>query len=127
MKRWRLGLHQLCKLVENSIYIVEKIVNGNSSEVWNEKEGLKLSSLRPHIELSFTHSQTLLLQIFRSPIKICYYFYIWLPLFWCTLALQYAKLTLQISSRRSSRIYVLLRQISSFYILGKSYLLNFYI
>jgi hypothetical protein len=117
--KMRLWIREVRQLIRNSIDIVEKILSGNSSEVWSEND--ESSSIHRTTSQSFqpiSRQNVNITRLFQSPLKFLYYFYIWLPLFWCTLGMEYLKLTLQVSARRSSKLYMILRQINSFYIQG---------
>jgi hypothetical protein len=116
--RWRLWT-ETRELVHQSIMIVEKIIHGEFSELLLDNHRHEHVRQRPHLQITLLNTRNILWNLFRSPLQCLYYFYIWLPLFWCTFGLEFLTIILQTSSRRSTRVYILLAQISSFYHQGE--------
>jgi hypothetical protein len=113
MRRVRRWVTEARQLIGNSIKIVDTVLNGDSSSgIWNENDE------HPHVRQPLSHQNVM--KLFQSPLKFLYYFYIWLPLFWFILGMEYLKLTLQVSARRSSKLFFILRQLHSFYLQGRS-------
>jgi hypothetical protein len=55
------------------------------------------------------------LSLLRVPFVCCYYFYVWIPLFFVALFLKYALVVLQVSSRRSSSFKRLIKHYIAFH------------
>ena len=55
------------------------------------------------------------LNVLRLPFVCCYYFYVWIPLFFLALILKYALIILQVSSRRSNSFKRLIRHYVAFH------------
>lgn len=55
------------------------------------------------------------LNLLRLPFVCCYYFYVWIPLFFLALALKYVLIILQVSSRRSTSFKRLIKHYVAFH------------
>jgi hypothetical protein len=85
------------KLIVSAATTVDQFLNGNEK---NESTNSTIWSF--------------LFRLLRSPVTVLYYFYLWLPLFWCTLFLKYLELIIRVSARRSARVRTLMKHILAF-------------
>ena len=80
------------RLVISAANAVEAILHGNKERLTNDS-----------VRVSWNFF-TWINWLIRSPMVFLYYFYIWLPLFFFTLALKYIILVIRVSARRSPRL-----------------------
>ena len=108
------------KLIISSAITVERFLNndrtgGGGGEGEEERRKGKEGRER---KTTYKSIWLFLLKLISSPMSFLYYFYLWLPLFWLTLAMEYLILVIRVSARRSPRLHILMRHLSAFYISG---------
>lgn len=111
------------KLIISAAITVERFLNGEIKTNNNSHNNSSNNSNTNTNKIIWSF----LLRILRSPMTLLYYFYIWLPLFWFTLTLEYVILVIRVSVRRSPRLHILVKHLSAFYISGYLLFINLFI